>query len=154
MNVVKKILVPVDFSEHSAKALEFAVDLALKYGTSLTILHVNDLAINLAPYGPLPPSLIDNAAQEAQALLDQTKNQVMALGVRQVDSSLLDGMAFHEIVLFAEQGNYDLIVMGTHGRSGFNRFMLGSVAERVVRRARRPVLTVALRGDALAAAEA
>jgi nucleotide-binding universal stress UspA family protein len=151
---LKKILVPVDFSEHSAQALRVAADLSLKYGASITLLHVNDLVISLAPYPALPPRIIETAAAEARTLLERTQAQAASLGVGKVDANLIDGQPFHEIVRFAEQGDYDLIVMGTHGRSGFNRFLLGSVAERVVRRAGRPVLTVPLRGASASAGEA
>jgi nucleotide-binding universal stress UspA family protein len=147
---ISKILVPVDFSEHAAQALRFAADLALKYRASLTILHVNELVISLAPYAPVPSSLIDEAAAEARTLLAREKAHATSLGVSLVETALIDGRAYYEIVGFAEQGSYDLIVMGTHGRSGFNRVMLGSVAEHVVRRAGRPVLAVPLRSAAKA----
>ncbi|HEY6562505.1 MAG TPA: universal stress protein [Polyangiaceae bacterium] len=154
MTNLKKILVPTDFSEHSSRALRFAADLARKYDAALTLLHVNDLVVTLAPYPPLPPKILDTAMTEARALLERAKGEASSLGVPQVETNLIDGRPFHEIVRFAEQGDYDLIVMGTHGRSGFNRVLLGSVAERVVRGAGRPVLTVPLRGSPESAREA
>ena len=154
MTNLKKILVPVDFSEHASQAIHFAADLAQKYDAALTLLHVNDLIVTLAPYPPLPPKILETATAEVRTLLERAKAQATSLGVRQVDTNMIEGRPFSEIVRFAEQGDYDLIVMGTHGRSGFNRVLLGSVAERVVRRAGRPVLTVPLRGSVASADQA
>ena len=148
MTKISKILVALDFSEHASQALRFAADLALKYGASLTLLHVDDLVIGLAPFPLLPPKIIERSAAESRALLEREKTHATSLGVPRVDTALIDSRPYYEIVRFADQGNYDLIVMGTHGRSGFNRVMLGSVAERVVRRAGRSVLAIPLRSTA------
>ena len=144
---VHKILVPVDFSEHASPVLRVAADLALKYEASLTLVHVNDLVVTLAPYPPLPPKIIEQVAADARARIDQFQEEAVALGVRSVDTAIVYGHPSDQIVRLADEGHYDWIVLGTHGRSGLNRMMLGSVAERVVRTARRPVLTVPLRSE-------
>jgi nucleotide-binding universal stress UspA family protein len=145
---VHKILVPVDFSEHTSPVLRVAADLALKYEASLTLVHVNDLVVTLAPYPPLPPKILDQVATDARVRIDKFRDEALALGARSVDTAIVYGHPTDEIVRFAEEGQFDWIVLGTHGRSGLNRVMVGSVAERVVRTARRPVLTVPLRSSA------
>jgi nucleotide-binding universal stress UspA family protein len=141
-----KILVPVDFSSHSTRALDTAIELALLFGARLRIAHVEQ-PIMPAPVPYMPPLTGLEAAAEAvrtaceKQLLDAA-GRARAAGVRTVDIELLDGIAWREIVELAKRETHDLIVMGTHGRSGFQRALLGSVAERVVRKAPCAVLTV------------
>lgn len=144
MNAIKKILVPLDFSPTSAEALRFAVDLSLKYEASITILYVDELVFIMSPYAPLPANTIQNWISEGRTLLENAKGDALKAGATDVDAVLLQGRASPEIIRVAHDGNFDLIVMGTHGRSGVDRVLIGSVAERVVRRAPCPVLTVGL----------
>jgi universal stress protein A len=144
MPAIQKILVPVDFSEHSREAIRYACDLAERYGAALTLLHVLQL--------PPPPAGPDGAllfeAQSFDALREPLEQQLRLLAQEltargsTADSRLALGRPASEIVRVAAEGGYDLVVMGTHGRTGLGRALLGSVAERVVRRARCPVLTV------------
>lgn len=145
MKTIKKILLPVDFSAGSENALSYAVDLAVRYEAQLTIVNVNELMANLLTPNALPPSILETWVGEANKLLDDTKARAVAAGARSVETAFLQGAAHTEIVRFAGDGHFDLIVIGTHGRTGVSHALVGSVAERVVRKAPCPVLTVRLR---------
>jgi nucleotide-binding universal stress UspA family protein len=135
----KTILHPTDFSEHSESAFEIACALARDYDAKLLLLHVRPPAPivygELVPMPPEPP--------EAKEML---KSQLAALkpadsGIT-VERSLVEGEPATEIVHAAKAAYADLIVMGTHGRAGLSRLLMGSVAEQVLRKADCPVLTV------------
>jgi nucleotide-binding universal stress UspA family protein len=140
----KKILVPVDFSEHSTLALDTAVALAQDSDASLTIVHVYEpLAIAVPEgYQLFTEEQLTRLFAELQRELAQQRQRAELAGARRVDTELLHGFAVSEIQNFAQQCGFDLIVMGTHGRRGWSHALLGSVAERVVRVAPCPVLTV------------
>jgi nucleotide-binding universal stress UspA family protein len=145
-----KILVPTDFSSSSEPALDFAVELARATGASLTLLHVYNPTPYEIPEG-MPISAIvnvDGVIAEFRKLLEAGKRKTEQAGAARVDTLLLQGSAYAEIVRTAEQRGYGLIVMGTHGRTGFSHMLLGSVAEKVVRKASCPVVTVPLREKA------
>jgi nucleotide-binding universal stress UspA family protein len=139
----KSILVPTDFSESAAAALEYAVTLAEKVGATITLLHSYEIPIVGFPDGALVPTAdiaarITNAAQDG---LDATVAKYKGLGI-ELRPMLETGDAREVIPAIAEKVDADLIVMGTHGRRGLSRALLGSVAEAVVRTATRPVLTL------------
>jgi universal stress protein A len=142
MKPIHKILVPTDFSEHSAYALSYAVDLAKRYDASVTLAHVYPVvnyaaAEGFALYTPEQlAELLTNLSEQLKA----EEEQARALGLTRMDSSLLQGEAYKEVLSLA--AGYDLIVMGTHGRTGFKHALMGSVAEKLVRTAPCPVLTV------------
>jgi universal stress protein A len=148
MKSIKKILVPVDFSKGGADALEFAMDISKRYEAELSIINVNEFMANVLTPSALPSGILETWIGEANKLLEDTKARVLAAGVRSVQSTFLQGAAHTEIVRFATEGHFDLIVMGTHGRTGVGHALIGSVAERVVRKAPCPVLTVRLREPA------
>jgi nucleotide-binding universal stress UspA family protein len=138
---VDKILCPVDFSEASREAMEIAVDLARKLESSLTLLHVIQLPAFALPDGEytLPTTDIE---PQIDKTLDEWKKEAIARGLHIVHTKRTIGMPFQEILSVAAEGGYDLIVIGTQGRTGLDHLLLGSVAEKVVRRAPCPVLTV------------
>ena len=142
-----RILVPIDFSSPSARALEVAIDFAKLFGAALSIVHVEQpLTVPASvPYMP-PLSGLEGVTAAARAAcaeqLSEAAQQARAAGVSNVDTELLEGIAWCEIVDRAKRGAHDLVVIGTHGRSGVQRVLLGSVAERVVRKAPCAVLTV------------
>jgi nucleotide-binding universal stress UspA family protein len=147
---IDKILVPTDFSASSELASQLAVELARTTGASLTLLHV----YNPMPY-EVPPGTrfsaivnVDDAIAGFRKLLEGSKLRAERAGAARVETLLLEGTAYMEIVRTAEEHDYNLIVMGTHGRTGFDHMLLGSVAEKVVRKAPCPVLTVPLRNAA------
>jgi nucleotide-binding universal stress UspA family protein len=144
MKPFKKILVPIDFSACSDQALSAAVDLATRYGAALTLLYVHEPLPLLFPEGTgiyaslQMPDLIEELGKK----LEQKKQELIGKGEEQVEAAQRSGYPPSEIADFAKTGGFDLIVMGTHGRRGLSHLMIGSVAERVVRTAPCPVLTV------------
>ncbi len=144
MKPFAKILVPHDFSEHAASAVEVAADLARRYEASVTLLHVYESMVYAMPesFVVFPPAQLAGLMGELEKHLQNAKQQAVALKVERVDTKLVQGAPVQSIVQVAHDGGYDLIVMGTHGRTGISHALIGSVAERVVRKAGCPVLTV------------
>ena len=138
-----KILVPTDFSEPSNAALELAIDLAQRFDAELELFHAQELPAYIFPDGvvPISPGIIADLDRATRAELDRLAARVQNAGVR-VSTSHSIGAHHTEILRRAEEIGADLIAMGTHGRTGIKHALLGSVAERVVRRAPCPVLTV------------
>jgi nucleotide-binding universal stress UspA family protein len=135
------ILVPTDFSEYADYALDYAIELAKVLQAHLTVLHVfhlSPLALGEAPPAVLADTL---AAMEANA---QHQTQMALARVQEAglqgDSAIVEGIPFQVIINTAESMDVDLIVMGTHGRTGLTHALMGSVAEKVVRLAPCPVL--------------
>ncbi len=143
---ITRILVPVDFSSHSDRAFRYALRLASPFGAAVELLHVVDNPLasgawTAEVYVPNLPEMLDRLLGEAEKRLAALK--VSAAGERvSVETHVSTGQPAHTIVEHARTGGFDLIVMGTHGRTGFSHLFVGSVAERVVRRALCPVLTV------------
>jgi nucleotide-binding universal stress UspA family protein len=146
MKPFRKILVPVDFSEHSERALRTAVMLARSYDAQLTIVHVYEPITMAVPQGyeMIGEVQLQRLFEELQRALVQQKElaQSEAGPGLPVETQLLHGFAASEVCDLAKQAGFDLIVMGTHGRRGLSHALLGSVAERVVRMAPCAVLTV------------
>lgn len=144
MKPFNRILVPVDFSEHSAKAVRVAADLARRFDGLLTVIHVYDPLVYSLPDGFmfLPQQQIDQLVNALQENLDKSKQLALDAGAPRVEAALLRGPIADEIVERAARGEYSVIVMGTRGRTGMKHLLLGSIAERVVRLAPCPVLTV------------
>lgn len=135
---LKQILVPVDFSECTEKALAYAVPFARQFGATLTLLHVVE-----PPY--LPASEM-GVVVEVESREDSRK-ELEALHARLAHSVRCQtmtrkGNADHEIIDAAKELRCDLIILGTHGRTGVERLLMGSTAEKVVRRAGCPILIV------------
>lgn len=139
----RRILVPIDFSETSAAALDAAIDLAKRLGAELHLVHVYPVHPLPWPYGtPLPATLDRDLREAAQRLISEWSGKATAAGVA-VSEHVVPGNAAAEGI--AEQASAlgaDLIVIGTHGRSGLPHVLLGSVAERTIQRAACPVLAV------------
>jgi len=145
---VKKILCSTDFSQPSYEALNVATELALHFAADLTIVHVISPVPVPHASAPGPPPAFDIAAYEKQ-LEDSTKERLIALIQERVLEHVSDaqplvciGDAAHEITRVAEDEQTDLIVTATHGMTGWRRVIFGSVAEKVVRLAATPMLTV------------
>ncbi len=143
---IRKILYPTDFSELSEHALRYALSFAESNRAELHVLHVVDEAYQYwmamgpgaLPMGPPPDEMLEIARKELSKFVE---SKVKAAGVTVISAALL-GRPFMEIVSYAREKQIDLIVLGTHGRSGLRHAILGSVAERVVRKAPCPVLTI------------
>jgi nucleotide-binding universal stress UspA family protein len=141
---VKKILAPVDFSDMSEEALSYATGLAADLGSKVVLLHaIEPIVFANAALGPglAIPHLLEEQRQAAVETLDKL---VARLRKRKVDvtGAVVTGAPYDAIVNAAKSKKCDLIVMGTHGRSGLGHLLLGSTAEKVVRLAECPVLTI------------
>ena len=139
---LNKNLVPTDFSEHSAAAVRYGAELASKFGAELHLLHCVEQTPIL--YGEGGAWISPEAIVELQAAADRQLQDVPvdpSEGVSIV-RKCVDGHPFVEIVRDAKVEETDLIVLGTHGRGAIAHLLLGSVAEKVVRKAPCPVLTV------------
>jgi nucleotide-binding universal stress UspA family protein len=135
---IRTILHPTDFSTNSSYALGLAGSLARDYGARLIILHIATPPAAVYAEGIVLP--------EPEGYEEELRSQLQRLQPEGLESRtehcLVRGGAAAEILRVAEEKNCDLIVMGTHGRSGVGRLLLGSVAEQVIRRAPCPVVTV------------
>ena len=144
-----RILVPTDFSETSMAALKYALPLAESFGAELHLLHVIDLAAGqyLAAEMAMVPGPATEAEAHARADAELaallTRDEMTEYRARLVT---MRGAPFASIVAYAREQHIDLIVMGTHGRGAVAHLLIGSVAERVVRKAPCPVLTIPPRG--------
>jgi nucleotide-binding universal stress UspA family protein len=146
---IRRILVPVDFSDCSLAALRFATDLGRSLGSEVDVLHVFPVPMAPIADGMMPAApaaaiqeLTEYASKEATRQLGEFLDSVAKEGVGFVQGRLEMGSAYERILGIAKEGLYDLIVMGTHGRTGLSRFFMGSVAERVVRLGPCAVLTI------------
>jgi nucleotide-binding universal stress UspA family protein len=141
----KRILVPTDFSDASHLALNYAIDLARRYDASIELLHVIDEPSYVTAYPDSYfaglPDLLKQVQQDAERQLAETGQTCAAANVP-FTTQVLAGRAAATIVQHATDKDSDIIVMGTHGRGGIEHLFLGSVAERVIRSASCPVLTV------------
>jgi len=135
--------VPTDFSDGSMRAFETAVDLARDSGARLTLFHVHHVPATVFPdvILPMTPDLLRDIEHSAGLVLDRWRDRAIAAGVSADVRTALGGTA-DEICAAADAIGADLIVIGTHGRGGLSHALLGSVAEKVVRKAPCPVLTV------------
>lgn len=147
MGRYERILVPTDGSDATLEAVQQAVDLAAEHGATIHALYV----VNSASFAGLPmDSSWENVSamlsEEGATALDDVAATAENHGV-DVERELADGNPAREIVRYAEDEDCDLVVMGTHGRGGIDRLLLGSVAEKVVRSSTVPVLTVRVGDD-------
>jgi nucleotide-binding universal stress UspA family protein len=132
-----KILFPTDFSHTGDAALDMATSLARDTGAKLYIVHVQEPPAFYGG-GEMYYGMLDPTTDELVKMLEDVKPADPGVKYEQ---RLLTGDPAHALVDFAKEENVDLIVLGTHGRSGLSRLLMGSVAEAVVRRAECPVLT-------------
>ena len=143
MKSIQRILCAVDFAEYSPQVAEYAQTLAQKLGAGVHVLYV---APTLSQYVgfQVAPSSIENFVGEILSGAEQTMENFLQehfTGI-EVTGHVLTGYAAEEILKYAQENSMDLIIMGTHGRKGIDRILFGSVAERVVKSAHVPVLTV------------
>lgn len=142
-----RILVPTDGSPETERAVEHAAELAAAHGAELHAVHV----VNSATFTGLPmetswEGVGDVLREEAESALERVEAIAAEYGV-EATSHVLEGSPSRRIVEYAEGEDCDLVVMGTHGRGGIDRLLLGSVAEGVVRASSVPVLTVQVGGE-------
>lgn len=142
MGLYDRILVPTDGSDGVERAVAHAVDLAKAHGATLHAVYV----VNSAGFTGLPmesswEGIDEMLRADADAALTTVRDIAEAHDVP-VETHVLEGAPQREIVRYAEEEDCDLVVMGTHGRGGIDRLLLGSVAEKVVRASNVPVMTV------------
>ncbi len=142
----KKILCPTDFSEHSTVAIEYVKELAVKFGGSVHCVHVVDDSYqywlgageNAVPIVAVEQDLVSSSEMN----LTEYVKKKFADFKGDLQAKVLSGRPFVEIIRYAQAENIDVIVMGTHGHGAIASMLLGSVTEKVVRKAPCPVLTV------------
>ena len=141
---IEQILFPTDFSAGSYNALPYAVDFSRHYNAKLYILHII-YDFTKATYSHIPHISSDKIFDDITAwAVEEIDNCCIEQirGLSKVEKLVLKGIPYEEIVKFAANKKIDIIVMGTYGRIGLDKLMFGSTAERVVRKAPCPVLTV------------
>jgi nucleotide-binding universal stress UspA family protein len=142
--VLKQILVPIDFSEHSKKALEYAIPFAEQFRAKIYALYVVEPTIYPADFS-FGQVGIPNIEAELQAKGEQELKDLLVETVKgKVDSEAVikTGLPFVEVITFAHEKNIDLIIVATHGHTGVEHILFGSTAEKIVRKAPCPVLVV------------
>jgi len=145
MITIKQILVPVDFSDTSKLAMKYAAEFAHKFKAELHIIHaVEPVVYASEPFAPINTGEIQ-VAQERMARDEIAKwHRSFIPDEIKTHEDVMIGKAYTEIIRYAQEHKIDVIIIGTHGRSGFDHFLLGSTAEKVVRKSPCPVLTVHL----------
>ena len=143
MKNLECILHPTDFSKNSSKALKYACVFARQFDAELHILHVINNAAILSPgiEGVIPSDYYQKLTEHARNELEKSPGDSLKFN-GPVIRSVCEGIPFVEIVRYAKENNINMIIMGTHGRTGLMHMLIGSVAENVVRRSPCPVLTV------------
>lgn len=139
---LKRILVPIDFSESSLKALRYAVPFAERFGATIYLVHIIETSFFIADVQnialALPQSkLVENAREKLFSLADREIAEIVPVSIQ-----VRPGKPFDQIAATAKELDVDLIIIATHGYTGLKRVVLGSTAERVIRHAPCPVLTV------------
>ena len=139
---IKNILCPVDHSDCSKEALKYAVSFAIKDNSKLYLLHVIDIRTFDESINAMTPQIPDDEtlAQLKTKLLDCIPEEMR--DDMNVEALVVQGIPFVEIISTAKKNDIDMIVLGSHGRTGITHMMMGSVSEKVVRKAPCPILIV------------
>ncbi|WP_323173535.1 universal stress protein [Natrialba sp. PRR66] len=135
-----RILLPTDGSNESMVANEHAIDLATTYDARLYVLHV----VDTRPYDAesITQSVIEPLEERGQQAVDEVVETASAHGFDEIETDIVRGEPHDMILEYVDEHDIDLIVMATHGRTGVKRYLLGSVAEKIVRTAPVPVHVV------------
>jgi nucleotide-binding universal stress UspA family protein len=141
---LKRILVPIDFSDHSRRALRYAIPFARKFKASIDLIYVVEPTVYPADFsfGQVGfPAIEDELRKRGGEELDELIKKDIAKQVP-AQRAVRTGKAFYEILLYAKEEKVDFIIIATHGHSGIEHALFGSTAEKVVRKASCPVLVV------------
>ncbi|WP_135827145.1 universal stress protein [Halorussus ruber] len=141
----ERILVPIDGSQQADRALDHALDLAETYDAEIHLLFVVDVAS--VPNEIEAASVEERLDRYAEKTTTSAAERAEEAGVERVQTTVGHGTPHRTILDYADENGVDLVVMGTHGRTGIDRYLLGSVTEKVVRLADAPVLTVHAEDD-------
>lgn len=144
---IKRIVCPIDFSDFSRRALDYAIAIARWYEAQVTAVHVHPVGVPPAAWAPGAPAVIEPIVlstvdrelltRELTAFVNAERAESVPVDIR-----VAEGSVWREILALVNTTAADLLVLGTHGRSGFERLLLGSVTEKILRAAPCPVLTV------------
>jgi universal stress protein A len=140
---VKNILLPTDFSKISLTAAEYAVELTKQYNAKLHVLNVLEKTPPILAIRSLDLSrekIIESIDADAKAQLDECVKKIKKLGNIEIVPVIIKGIDYEEIVKYSNEKKIDVIVIATHGRTGILHTLLGSVAEKVIRYSKIPVL--------------
>jgi nucleotide-binding universal stress UspA family protein len=149
---IRRILVPIDYSQNSKVALAYGADLAVTFGASLDIVHVWDRptyvtdAVMVQRPGEAHKPIGELIRENAQKDMDEFLGELSLPSGVAVTSRLLSGEPASTLLAELKKGEHDLVVLSTHGRTGFAHLLLGSIAEKIVRLSAIPVLTVPIPG--------
>ncbi|MDW7680052.1 MAG: universal stress protein, partial [bacterium] len=148
---IDRIMVPIDFSDHSQTALVYAGKIARVYNSKLLLLHVVEDRVHPSFYLTGKQSIFEFMPEIKSRSKEQIEKMCTRANCSDVPSEIfiIEGMASRDLIKFAEENQTDLIVISTHGLSGIEHFFLGSIAEKVVRRSPCPVFTVKSFGKSL-----
>jgi len=149
MHEIKTVLTPIDFSANAVKIAKAAAYVAGAFKARMHLIFVvqsfDDYSGFLMPPVNMPnlkEELFESAQQQMNTFMEQRQKDFADAGLSGVQSKVLSGDVAEEIINYADENNCDLIVMGTHGYKGFERLMFGSVADKVVKNACSPVMTI------------
>ncbi len=135
-----RILFPTDGSDGTAAALEHAIDIASTYDATLHVLYVIEETYPVLKAGT--PDTLEALEAEGERALEDARTRAKGAGLESIRGTVAGGSPYRQILAYVDEHDIDVIVMGTHGRRGIDRYLLGSVTEKVVRTAECPVLTV------------
>lgn len=149
MKDIKSILTPIDFSENAKVIADAAIYVAEKFGAKLTFVFVvqdfEDYTGFMTPpvnMLNLKEEIFDSAELQMNTFLDEKNKNRESKGLPEIEGTILTGDIAEEIMQFGRKNNCELIIMGTHGYKGFERIIFGSVADKVVKNACCPVMTI------------
>jgi len=141
MKEIKKIIVPIDFLQHTEQIAEYAVYIADKMGAKLRFVHIVEPPptygdLDFPPFGALSNEVVKQAKEKMNQLVEKFKKSCSGCAGKIFEGDIIDS-----IMQYAEDESGDLIIIGTHGRKGLEKMWLGSIAERVIKKAPCPTLT-------------
>jgi universal stress protein A len=143
----KKIVCPIDFSEFTDEILKYAVNITKKFNAELHLIHIIPNLNYFTPYESfLTPENLVAIEKNIEKEVEKDFEKVMKDINMPLKKIVKTGVTFVEIIDYIKEEDIDLVVMGTHGRSGIEHILIGSVAEKVVRKSPCPVLTIRPRG--------
>lgn len=140
---LQHILIPIDFSENSKKALRYAIPLAEQFGASITLINIieptvfpSDFGFGQMSFPDVEQELVTKSRQELEAIVDGVSTKA------KITTVVKTGIPFVEVTNFADDEQFDLIIVATHGRTGVEHILFGSTAEKIIRKAPCPALVV------------
>jgi len=149
MKEIKSILTPIDFSENASIIADAAIYIAGKFGASLHFVFVVQEFEDYSGFMSPPVNMLNlkeeilvSAQLQMESFLKENKEKCKKAGIPSVESKVLSGDITEEILNYQQSNNCNLIVMGTHGYKGFERIIFGSIADKVVKNACCPVMTI------------